>query len=97
WSTNSNGEVVCLLKLTLDIQVKLVVHVVMLQKKIGLLKQTLSVSVVVLARMQILMLLATFWRWDTSFCLWRVDAVKVALRSRKQVKSVRKSPKSFCF
>ncbi|WP_218945600.1 hypothetical protein, partial [Acinetobacter sp. YH12136] len=27
----------------------------------------------------------------------RVDAVKVALRSRKQAKSVRKSPKSFAF
>ncbi|MDD4853967.1 MAG: hypothetical protein PHW70_12780, partial [Acinetobacter towneri] len=26
-----------------------------------------------------------------------VDAVKVALRSRKQAKSVRKSPKSFAF
>ena len=31
------------------------------------------------------------------FCLWREDAVKVALRSRKQAKSVRKSPKSICF
>ena len=50
------------LKLTLNIQVRLVVHVVTLQKKIGLLKQTLVVSSVALARMQILMLLAIFWR-----------------------------------
>ncbi len=33
----------------------------------------------------------------TPFCLWREDAIKVALRSRKQAKSVRKSPKSFFF
>ena len=36
----------------------------------------------------------TYLRWDTRFCLWREDAVKVARRSRKLAKSVRESLKS---
>mgnify|MGYP002134032297 FL=1 len=66
-------------------------------KGIGRLKLSLSVWSVVMLRMRIEMHLATYWRWDTPFCLWREDATKVTQRNRKQVKSVRKSSKSFGF